>query len=85
MPSVNSRLFKATGVAASLLALFFMLGGHWFALQSVAWARMFAAFARTDSLSEASRKHSMASIPATCAWASARPGSRSNGNNTNCP
>ena len=48
-----SRLFKTTGLAASFLALFFMLGGHWLALQSVAWARMLAEFSRTDSFTEA--------------------------------
>ena len=48
-----SRLFKATGLAASFLALFCMLGGHWLALQSVAWTRMLAEFSQTGSLSEA--------------------------------
>jgi hypothetical protein len=47
---MNSRWFRATGVAASVLALFFLLGGHWFTLQSVAWTRMFVGFARTDTL-----------------------------------
>lgn len=50
---MKSRLFKATGIAASFLALFLMLGGHWVALQSVAWARMLKEFSRTDSFSEA--------------------------------
>lgn len=50
---MNSRVFKATGLAASFLALFFMLGGHWVALQSVAWARMLTEFSQTDSFSEA--------------------------------
>ena len=50
---MKSRLFKATGVAACLFALFVMMGGHWLALQSVAWARMLADFSRTDSFPEA--------------------------------
>ncbi|MCL4785682.1 MAG: hypothetical protein KJ070_02650 [Verrucomicrobia bacterium] len=50
---MQSRLLRATGVAASLLALFVMLGGHWLALQSVAWARMLAEFSRTDSFTQA--------------------------------
>ena len=53
---MKSRLFKATGLAASFLALFCMLGGHWLALQSVAWARMLAEFSRTDSFIEAVEK-----------------------------
>jgi hypothetical protein len=53
---MQSRLFKATGVAGSLFALFLMLGGHWLALQSVAWARMFADFSRTDCFREAVEK-----------------------------
>jgi hypothetical protein len=47
------NLFKTAGVAASLLAVCFMLGGHWLALQSVAWARMLAEFSTTDTFSEA--------------------------------
>jgi hypothetical protein len=50
---MQSRLFKATGVAASFFALFVMLGGHWLTLQSVAWARMLAEFSDTASFSEA--------------------------------
>lgn len=50
---MQSRLFKATGVAASLFALFVMLDGHWLTLQSVAWARMLAEFSDTASFSEA--------------------------------
>jgi hypothetical protein len=53
---MHSRLFKATGVAASLFALFFLLGGHWLTLQSVAWVRMLAEFSRTDSLVRAMEK-----------------------------
>ena len=50
---MQSRLFKATGVAASFFALFVMMGGHWFTLQSVAWARMLADFSHNDSFAEA--------------------------------
>ena len=53
---MQSRLLKATGIAASLFALFVMLGGHWFTLQAVAWARMLAEFSRTDSFARAVEK-----------------------------
>jgi hypothetical protein len=53
---MQSRLFRAIGVAASLFALFAMLGGHWLALQSVAWARMLAEFSRTEPLGQAVAK-----------------------------
>jgi hypothetical protein len=49
-------LFKATGVAASLFALFVMMGGHWLTLQSVAWTRMLVEFSKTDSLWQAIEK-----------------------------
>jgi hypothetical protein len=39
---MRSRLFQFAGLAAALVALFVMLGGHWALLQSVAWARMLA-------------------------------------------
>ncbi len=50
---MQSRLLRATGVAASLFALFVMMGGHWLTLQSVAWARMLAEFSQTESLGQA--------------------------------
>ena len=53
---MRSRALKAFGLTASFLALFFMLGGHWFVLQSVAWGRMFVEFAKADSISEALEK-----------------------------
>jgi hypothetical protein len=53
---VQLRLFKATGVAASLFALFVMMGGQWLTLQSVAWTRMLVEFSKTDSLRQAIEK-----------------------------
>lgn len=50
---ILSQLFKTAGIAASVLALFCLLGGHWFALQSVAWAQMLARFSKTESITEA--------------------------------
>ena len=41
------RLCSAT---ACLLALLVAAGGHWYVLQSIAWVRMFAHYARQDSL-----------------------------------
>ena len=53
---MRPRLFQSAGLAATLLALFVMLGGHWAVLQSVAWARMLADFSRTESLGAALEK-----------------------------
>lgn len=53
---MRSRLFQFAGLAAALVALFVMLGGHWAVLQSVAWARMLADFSRTESLGAAIEK-----------------------------
>jgi len=44
------RFSRTAGCAACLLAVLVMLGGHWLALQTVAWARMIADFSRQDSL-----------------------------------
>ncbi|MFN2426729.1 MAG: hypothetical protein ABR587_09835 [Candidatus Binatia bacterium] len=44
------RFLGKTGLYSSLLAVFLISGGHWMVLQSVAWSRMFAANARTDTL-----------------------------------
>ena len=51
-----NRLFKIAGVTACLVAVLTMAGGHWLALQSVAWARMIANYARQDSLVVAVQK-----------------------------
>jgi hypothetical protein len=53
---MRPRLFHHAGLAAALVALFVMLGGHWAVLQSVAWARMLADFSRTESLGTALEK-----------------------------
>lgn len=50
---VKSQLFKTAGTAACLLAVLTMLGGHWVALQSVAWVRMIVQYAQEDSLASA--------------------------------
>lgn len=50
---MSPRFLRWTGTAASLCAVLFMIGGHWFLLQSVAWSRMLADFARESPLSEA--------------------------------
>jgi hypothetical protein len=44
------RISHIAGHAACFIALFAMLGGHWFVLQSVAWTRMLADFSQQDSL-----------------------------------
>jgi hypothetical protein len=44
------------GFVACLVAVAVMSGGHWFALQSVAWGRMIADFSRQDSLGTAISK-----------------------------
>ncbi len=51
-----NRLFKVAGFVACMLAVLAMCGGHWFALQTVAWGRMLAEFSQQDSLSMAIAK-----------------------------
>ncbi len=50
------RAIRITGAAACFLAVFLSVGGHWAVLQSVAWARMFADFSRTESITSALEK-----------------------------
>jgi hypothetical protein len=50
------RALRITGAAACLFAVFLSVGGHWAVLQSIAWARMFADFSRTESLASAVEK-----------------------------
>jgi len=50
------RLFHLAGTLACLLALVITVGGHWMALQSVAWGKMIVDFSRHDSLADALRK-----------------------------
>jgi hypothetical protein len=47
---IKSRFFGTVGSAACLLAVLAMLGGHWAALQSFAWAHMLGQYARQGSL-----------------------------------
>ncbi len=53
---MGSRLFKTAGFVTCLAAVSVMLGGHWLALQSVAWGRMIADFSQQDSLGTAIAK-----------------------------
>jgi len=51
-----NRPFKIAGFVACLVAVLAMCGGHWFALQSVAWGRMIADFSHQDSIGTAIAK-----------------------------
>jgi hypothetical protein len=51
-----NRAFKIAGFAACLVAVVVMSGGHWLALQSVAWGRMIADFSQQDSIGTAIAK-----------------------------
>jgi hypothetical protein len=51
--STVNKIFQATGYAASLLALLALLGGHWLALQTVAWSVMVVQYSRQAPLVEA--------------------------------
>ena len=50
------KCLKVAGFTACLAAVLVMSGGHWLALQSVAWGRMVAEFSRQDSLGTAVSK-----------------------------
>jgi hypothetical protein len=47
---------KKAGWLASVFAIFTSCGGHWMALQAVAWGRMLASNVQTDSLAVAVEK-----------------------------
>jgi hypothetical protein len=49
----KSRILRAAGRAACLLAVLATLGGHWVLLQSLAWGRMLIVFAQHGSLHSA--------------------------------
>lgn len=51
-----NRFFKVTGFTACLLTVLMTAGGHWLALQSIAWACMIVDYARQDPLSAAVAK-----------------------------
>jgi hypothetical protein len=51
-----SKVFRLAGFVACLIAVLAMSGGHWFALQTVAWGRMIADFSQQDSLGMAVAK-----------------------------
>jgi hypothetical protein len=48
-----NKIIKMAGLAACWIALLVMIGGHWFALQSVAWGRMMIAFSHEGSFGQA--------------------------------
>jgi hypothetical protein len=48
-----NKAFKTAGFIACLIAVLAMCGGHWLALQSVAWGRMLLSFSQQDSLGTA--------------------------------
>jgi hypothetical protein len=50
MSHLSQRLLKAAGFTACFLAVFFMSGGHWVALQTFAWGRMIVVYAQRSSL-----------------------------------
>ncbi len=60
-----SKCFKVAGFTACLAAVLVMSGGHWFALQAVAWGRMMAAFSRQDPLGTAVAKTFSGKHPCT--------------------
>jgi hypothetical protein len=47
---IEARMFRRLGVAMVCLAVFSIAGGHWAALQTVAWARMLAAYSQSTPL-----------------------------------
>ena len=51
-----NKALKLAGFAACCVAVLAMCGGHWFALQTVAWGRMIADFSRQDSFGTAIAK-----------------------------
>ena len=51
-----NKVFRRAGFVACLVAVLAMCGGHWFALQSVAWGRMIADFSHRDSIGTAIAK-----------------------------
>jgi hypothetical protein len=53
---VKSRFFRRAGSAACLMTVLAMLGGHWLALQSYAWARMITHYTQQGSLASALSK-----------------------------
>ncbi len=50
---LRSRFLRTVGSAACLCAVLATLGGHWMALQSVAWVRMIGQYAHEGSLASA--------------------------------
>ena len=51
-----NKTFRMAGFVACFVAVLAMCGGHWLALQSVAWGRMIVIFSQQDSLGTAITK-----------------------------
>jgi hypothetical protein len=51
-----NRFMRTIGCGLCLVAIVATLGGHWLALQSIAWGRMIADFSRQDSVGTAIAK-----------------------------
>ena len=51
-----NKCFKLVAFTACLVAILTMAGGHWLALQTVAWSRMIVDFSQHDSLGTAIAK-----------------------------
>src|SRR5512136_2847672 len=51
-----NKALKMAGFVACLIAVLAMCGGHWLALQSVAWGRMIADFSQQDTIGTAIAK-----------------------------
>lgn len=49
-------MLRKTGILLCCVAFFFLAGGHWAVLQSVAWARMIADYAQSEPLASAVEK-----------------------------
>jgi hypothetical protein len=49
-------MFRRLGTTLACLAMFFVAGGHWAVLQSVAWAGMIGDYSRSDGLVTAVQK-----------------------------
>jgi glycine cleavage system pyridoxal-binding protein P len=51
--AILTAMFRAAKIAAVLLVCLGLSGGHWIALQTVAWTRMLVAYSAEQSLAEA--------------------------------
>jgi len=57
MSSYNRNLLKKLGLPIACVAMFFVVGGHWAVIQSVAWTQMLWTYAlESDSIVDAVEK-----------------------------